>query len=76
MGSAIIRTIRTRPFDVRVIELPHRWRAHQAVKRRGWQFAIVVVRALQANDHVALRLIVTNALDEATAVDVTAFERL
>ena len=34
----------------------------------------MIVRAAQANDHIALRFIVTNALYEAAAVDVMALE--
>jgi hypothetical protein len=36
----------------------------------------MVVRAAQADDHVALRFFVANALNEAAAVDVTALECL
>ncbi len=36
---------------------------------------MVVVRALQANDHVALRLVVTNALNETATRRVTTFKR-
>ena len=32
------------------------------------------IRAAQADYHVALRLIVTNALNEAAAIDVTAIK--
>jgi hypothetical protein len=35
----------------------------------------VVVRAAQTDDHVALRLVVAYALNEAAAIDVTALKR-
>jgi hypothetical protein len=33
MRSTIKRSIRTRPFDILIVELAHRWRAHQTIKR-------------------------------------------
>jgi hypothetical protein len=74
LRSTIKRTIRTRPFDILIVELPHRWRAHQAVERRRRQLAVMIVRAAQADDHVALRFVVADPLNEAAAVDAAAFE--
>jgi hypothetical protein len=34
----------------------------------------VIVRAAQADNHIALRFVVANALDEAAAVNVAAFK--
>lgn len=56
MCSAIIRAVRTRPFDILIVELAHRWRAHQAVERHGRQFDVVIVRAAQADEHMVLSL--------------------
>src|SRR5664279_3370753 len=36
----------------------------------------MVVRALQIYDHVGLRIVVANSLNETAAVDVTTFKRL
>ena len=76
MRPAIIRVIRTRPFDILIVELAHRRRGHQIIERRERQFAIMIIRAAQTNDHVALRLVVTNSLNERRSRRVSASERL
>jgi len=57
-------------------KLPHRWCAHQTVERLRRKFTILIVNALDADDHMALGLVVTDTLNEAAPVDVPAFERL
>lgn len=74
MRPAIIRTVLAGALNILIVELPHRRRAHQGVERRGRYFAIVVVRSLQADDHVGLRLVVTEALNKTAAADVATFE--
>ena len=74
MRPTIIWTIRASSFDILIEKLPHRGRDHKTIKRSGWQLAVVVVGALQIYDHVALRLVVTNALDEAAARRIAAFK--
>jgi len=74
MRPAIERPILTSALDVMIVKLTHRWGTHQGVKRHGWQFAVVVVRAVQAYDHVRLRLVITNALNECATRRVGAGE--
>ena len=49
---------------------------HQTVERLRRKFTILIVNALDADDHVALGLVVTDTLNEAAPVDVPALERL
>ena len=74
MRPAIIRAVRTRAFDVLIEEMPHRWCAHQRVVRRGRQFAVMIIGAAKIDYHVSLRLVVADALNETTSVDIAALE--
>jgi hypothetical protein len=71
---AIKRAVRPPAFYVLIVELAHRWRAHQGIKRGRRKFAIMIIRAAQANDHIGLRFIVANALNEAASADVIALK--
>ncbi len=73
MRPAIIWAIRAP--DVAIEELAHRGCAHQAVEGGRRKFAVLIIAALDADDHGALRMIVADALNEAAAGDVAAFER-
>jgi len=72
MRSAVERPIQTGAFDGLIVKLPHRWCRHESVERRGRQLAIMIVGAPQADQHVALRFVVTDALNEAAAWRVRA----
>jgi hypothetical protein len=76
MRPASIRTIRARSPDIPIEKLPHGWCAHQAVECLRRQCAILIVDALDTDDHLALGAVVTDTLNEAAPVDVSAFERL
>jgi hypothetical protein len=76
MRPALIRTIRARSPDIPIEKLPHGWCGHQTVERLGRKFTILIVNALDADDHMALGLVVADTLNEAAPVDVPAFERL
>jgi hypothetical protein len=76
MRPALIRTIRARSPDISIEKLPHGWCAHQTLERPRRKFTILIVNALDADDHKALGLVVTDTLKEGAPVDVPAFERL
>ena len=75
MGSAVERPIRARTLDLLIVELTHGRCRQECVERRRRKLAIVIVCAPQTDQHVALRLIVTDALDEAAAWRVGAGKR-
>src|SRR5882762_2992864 len=75
MRAAIVAVARTRFPDILVEKLAHRRRGHEAVEGLLRQIAIIIVAAPDADDQIALRVIVADALDQAAAVDVAAFER-
>src|SRR4051812_25356303 len=76
VGAAVERSILPATLDVRVVELPHRRRDNEGVERRWWQFTIMIIGALEVDQHVSLRLVVADALNEAAARCVGAGERL
>jgi hypothetical protein len=76
MRPACIRANRARSPDIPIEKLPHRWCGHQTIERLRRKFTILIVNALDADDHVALGLVVTDTLNEAAPVDVPALERL
>jgi hypothetical protein len=76
MGSAVKRSVGARPFDVLIEELTHRRRAHQTVEGCGRKLAIVIVDAFQADNHVALRFVIADALDETASRCVATLKRL
>jgi hypothetical protein len=76
MRSAIERPIRAGALDLLIVELAHRRRRHELVECRRRQFAIVIVGAAEIDEHVALRLVVADALNEAAPRCVCAGERL
>jgi hypothetical protein len=41
VGSAIIRAVRAPAFDISIVELAHRGRAHQTIKRGGRWLAVM-----------------------------------
>jgi hypothetical protein len=76
MRPALVRTIRARSPDILIEKLAHGWCAHQTVERQHRKFTILIVNALDADDQMALSLVVTDALNEAAPVDVPALECL
>jgi hypothetical protein len=76
VGSAIIRAVQAPAFDISIVELAHRGRTHQTIKRGGRWLAVMIVGAEQADNHIALGFVVTDPLNEATAVDVIALKGL
>src|ERR1700733_7371519 len=76
MRPAVERAVRTRALDALIIELSHRWRRHQSVERSCRQLPIVIVSAAQIDQHVTLRSIVTNTLNEAASRRVRTSEWL
>lgn len=75
MRSAIERSIGSGPFDLLIVKLPHRGGRHEGIECRRRQFAVVIIGALQIDEHVALRLVVTDPLNEAAARRIGASER-
>jgi hypothetical protein len=73
---ALVRTIRARSPDILIEKLAHGWRAHQTVERQRRKFTILIVNALDVDDHMVLGLVVTDTLNEAAPVNVPALERL
>jgi hypothetical protein len=75
MRPAIVWAIRAGSPDAAIEKLPHRRRAHQGRERRCRKFAVLIVNAVDVDDHLALGFIVTDALNEAAPVDIPALER-
>jgi hypothetical protein len=71
-----MRTIRARSPDILIEKLAHGWCAHQTVERQRRKLAILIVNALDVDDHMASGLVVTDTLNEAAPVNVPALERL
>ena len=76
MRSTIERPIQSSPLDFLIIEFAHGRRRYEGVERHRRELAVVVVSALQVDQHITLRFIVADALNEAAAGRVSARERL
>src|SRR5260370_42620980 len=74
MRTTVEWSVRVGALDILVIELAHRWRCHEGVERGRRQLAIMVVGAAQTDQHIALRFIETDTLDEAASRRVRAGE--
>ena len=76
MRPAVKGPIGACALDLLIVELTHRRSGHECVKGRRRQLTVVVVRATQTDQHVALCLVVAHALDKAAAWGVGAGKRL
>ena len=73
-GSRMVRTVSVAPCDVRVEILSHRRGVQKRVDHVLRQFAVLVVDRVAPDDHVLVRLVVTDPLDETAPGDVLADE--
>lgn len=76
MRPAIKRPIRPSALDVGVEVLAQRWCCQQPVNCAFVDFTVMVVGAIQRDDHVLLGCIIANALHDAATVNVLALESL
>jgi hypothetical protein len=60
---------------VRIEEASHGLRIHQRFHRARWDAAVMVVGPVEADDHVALRFIKTDAPNKTAAGHICAGER-
>ena len=72
---AVVAAVRRRSPDALMEELSHRRRAHEGFEGLDRKPAILIVAAFDADDHLVLRPVVADALDDGAAVDVAALER-
>jgi hypothetical protein len=73
---AVERSVFSCALDTLIVELAHRRGRQERIKRCRRHFAVVLVRAAQIDQHVTLRLVIADSLDEAAPRRVSAGERL
>lgn len=76
MGSAIVRAVRARSFDVCIIIAAHRRGIEKCRDDALRNFAIVVISRAKLNNHVLVLRIVAETVDEAAPGNVLARKRL
>ena len=74
MRPAVKRPIRPTAFDVGIEVSAHGFRAQQFIDRALANLAVVVICAVEQDDHVLLGRVIANPLDEAATVNSGALE--
>ena len=71
----MVRRLRPRALDVRIVILPHRGCVQEAVPRRLRHIAVLRIDRVQLHDHGVVGCVIADPADDAASGDVLADER-